>query len=74
MSDKVLELWTEVKVLAESLEKDMGKNAVKHNVSAGVRVRKGLRDLKRQVSALLRETLAADKAVVAERKAKKAAK
>jgi hypothetical protein len=74
MSDsKVLDVWTEMKVLVESLEKDMGKNAVKHNVSAGVRVRKGLRLLKRHASTLLRESLVADKAVVEERKAKKAA-
>lgn len=68
---KVLDMWAEVKVLVESLERDMGKNAVKGNVSAGVRVRKGLRLLRRQVSGLLRESLVADKVVVETRKTKK---
>ncbi len=72
MSDsKVLNVWTEMKVLMESLERDMDKNAVRNNVSAGVRVRKGLRLLKRHASALLRESLAADKTVVKARKSKR---
>lgn len=74
MSEKVLSAWAEVKVLVESLEKDMNKNTAKQNISAGVRVRKGLRLLKRHATALLRESLEADKAVVKERKAKKASK
>ena len=38
--------WTELKVLVESIEKDVVKNA-NGNKSAGVRARKGLRTLKK---------------------------
>lgn len=72
--DKVLELWVELRASVEGLEKDMQKNATKHNVSAGVRVRKGLRSLRKVAAVLLKETLAADKHTVAARKAKKPAK
>lgn len=73
MSDsKVLDLWTQAKVLVDSLEKDMEKHTVKNNVSAGVRVRKGLRLLKQQLSELVRESLVKDEGVRAERKVKRA--
>lgn len=74
MSDRVLELWSELRAGVEGLEKDVQKNAVKSNVSAGVRVRKGLRALRKQASVLLKETLAADKSTVATRKSKRPAK
>lgn len=74
MSDRVLELWTALRAEVDGLEKDVQKNAGKSNVSAGVRVRKGLRALRKQASVLLKETLAADKGTVAARKAKRPAK
>lgn len=74
MSDRVLELWTELRASVDVLEKDVQKNSGKSNVSAGVRVRKGLRALRKQASVLLKETLASDKGTVATRKAKRPAK
>ena len=44
-----LEKWEELKVLIESLELDVRKNA-NGNKSAGVRARKGLRLVKQQAS------------------------
>ena len=42
MSDTrmVLDVWSEFKLVVESLEGDVHKNATKGNLSAGVRVRK----------------------------------
>ena len=45
---KVLEKWEELKVLVESLELDVHKNA-RGNKSAGTRARKGLRLLRTQL-------------------------
>ena len=56
----LLDEWSELKVLVESLELDMHKNA-RGNKSAGVRARKGLRLLKRRASDLVKESLSADK-------------
>jgi hypothetical protein len=77
MSDsdsKVLALWTELCQTVSELQKDLEKNALKHNVSAGVRVRKGLRSIRKQAAVLLKETLGADKGTVDARKSKNAAK
>jgi hypothetical protein len=75
MSDsKVLALWTELCQSVSELQKDLEKNALKHNVSAGVRVRKGLRAIRKQAALLLKETLSADQGTVDERKTKNAAK
>lgn len=68
---KVSSMWTEFKVLVDSMEKDMEKNAEKSNVSAGIRVRKGLREMRKSVSALLKETLVSDKTIVEARKKEK---
>ena len=73
MSDtdsKVLLLWTQLCQEVSELQKDLEKNALKHNVSAGVRVRKGLREIRKQAALLLKETLDADKDVVDQRKVK----
>ena len=59
MSD-LLDRWQELKVLVESLELDVHKNA-SGNKSAGVRARKGLRLVKQSASELVKESLAADK-------------
>ena len=42
MANQLLEKWSELKVLVESLELDMHKHA-NGNASAGVRARRGLR-------------------------------
>jgi hypothetical protein len=56
----LLDEWKELKVLVESLELDVHKNA-NGNKSAGVRARKGLRLLKKKSSDLVRSSLATDK-------------
>ena len=56
----LLDKWQELKVLVESLELDVHKNA-SGNKSAGVRARKGLRLVKRVSSDLVKESLSADK-------------
>ena len=55
------EQWEEFKVLVESIESDFYKNTVKGNKSAGVRVRKGLRLVKKQATNLVKATLDHDK-------------
>lgn len=52
--------WQEFKVLVESLEQDVVKNA-SGNKSAGVRARKGLRLLKTAASEIVKTSLAHDK-------------
>jgi len=59
MSD-LLEKWNELKVLVESLDLDLHKNA-NGNKSAGVRARKGLRLIKKQVGDLVKSSLSVDK-------------
>ena len=59
MSD-LLDRWKELKVLVESLELDVHKNA-NGNKSAGVRARKGLRLVKQQASDLVKASLSSDK-------------
>ena len=54
--NNILNNWGEIKNLIESLEEDMGKTAG-GNKAAGVRVRKGLRNLKTMTSGLVKETL-----------------
>ena len=50
----VLNKWQELKVLMESLEIDVHKNA-SGNASAGTRARKGLRQLKNCAAELVKE-------------------
>ena len=70
----VLDLWVELKAAAEELDRDVLKNTTKSNVSAGVRVRKGIRKLRALGASMLRAALKADKETVAARKASKPAK
>ena len=58
--DNLIEKWSELKVLVESLELDIHKNA-SGNKSAGVRARKGLRLLKQSAAELVKESLSTDK-------------
>tara|TARA_Y100001970_G_scaffold239329_1_gene301176 strand:- start:236 stop:436 length:201 start_codon:yes stop_codon:yes gene_type:complete len=66
MSNPVQEKWQEIKVLIESIDLDVHKNAG-GNASAGVRARKGLRLLKNHAASLVKLTVELDK----ERKEKK---
>ncbi len=59
MSD-ILDQWNEIKVLVESLDLDVVKNA-NGNSSAGVRARRGLRLLKTKSAELVKTTIGADK-------------
>jgi hypothetical protein len=59
--NQVISKWAEVKALVESLELDIVKNA-KGVAAAGVRARKGLRDLKIKAADLVKTTVETDKA------------
>ena len=56
----ILDQWNEIKVLIESLDVDVIKNA-DGNSSAGVRARRGLRLLKSKSSELVKKTIEEDK-------------
>ena len=56
MTNNVLNKWNELKVLVESMEEDVQKNA-SGNKAAGTRARKGLRTLKASAAELVRLTL-----------------
>lgn len=53
--------WDELKALVATLELDLQKNA-RGVAAAGVRVRKGLRDLKARAAELVKTTVELDKA------------
>ncbi len=57
---ELLDKWSELKVLIESLELDVHKNA-NGNKSAGVRARKGLRLVKTRASELVKQSLSVGK-------------
>lgn len=72
MSDSaqmVLDVWSEFKLLVEQVEEDVHKNAVKGNLSAGVRVRKGVRNLRKIGAELIKATLTAREEAKAEKPA-----
>tara|TARA_R110000851_G_scaffold308903_3_gene468076 strand:+ start:2300 stop:2497 length:198 start_codon:yes stop_codon:yes gene_type:complete len=56
----ILDQWNEIKVLIESLDLDVVKNA-NGNSSAGVRARRGLRLLKTKSADLVKSTIESDK-------------
>ena len=56
MTNNVLNKWNELKLLVESMEEDVQKNA-SGNKAAGTRARKGLRALKASAAELVRLTL-----------------
>ena len=60
MNDNLVENFQTLKTLVESLQVDVVKNA-NGNKSAGVRARKGLRELKKIASELVKLTLTSDK-------------
>lgn len=59
-SNNITDKWYEIKVLVESLELDIHKNA-NGNASAGVRARRGLRLLKKEVGELVKVTIENEK-------------
>lgn len=61
MSDNVTSLWNEIKTLVEALDVDVAKNA-RGNSSAGVRARKGLRELQKKSKELVKLTVEVEKA------------
>jgi hypothetical protein len=56
----IIDQWNEIKVLVETLDLDVLKNA-SGNSSAGVRARRGLRLLKNKSSDLVKTTIESDK-------------
>ena len=60
-TELIVEKWNELKVIVESLEQDVAKNA-NGNGSAGVRARRGLRLLKKEAADLVKLTLEVEKA------------
>ena len=56
MTNEVLNKWTDFKLLVETMEEDIQKNAA-GNKAAGTRARKGLRALKTAAGELVKLTL-----------------
>jgi hypothetical protein len=59
-NNAIVEAWNRVKVLVESMEIDIQKNA-SGNASAGVRARRGLRNLKKETAALIKSMVDVEK-------------
>lgn len=66
----VLAGWEAVKAALAALEEDVAKNLVKGNASAGVRSRKGLRSLRGQLTAIVKQSMEVAKAKKAEKPVK----
>ena len=60
MNENLIEHFEELKVLVETLQKDVVKNS-QGNKSAGVRARKGLRQVKKMATDIVRLSLETDK-------------
>jgi hypothetical protein len=58
--ENVINLWSEIKTLFEAVEVDVAKNA-RGNSSAGVRARKGLRELQKKAKELVKLTVEIEK-------------
>ena len=56
----IVEMWNELKVLVETVEIDIVKNS-QGNKSAGVRARKGLRNIKKAAADLVKSSINSDK-------------
>lgn len=70
--EAVLALWKKLSDLVDATEKDATKHSTKNNLSAGVRVRAALKDLRALSKELRAATLVHDKSVKTSRKEKKA--
>lgn len=68
-TNPVIDKWGELKSLVEQLELDVVKNA-RGVAAAGVRARKGLRELKNRAAELVKTTVELDKAKKAAKPAK----
>jgi len=60
VNENLIEHFEELKVLVETLQKDVVKNS-QGNKSAGVRARKGLRQIKKMASDIVKLSLETDK-------------
>tara|TARA_B100000674_G_C37741396_1_gene869058 strand:- start:562 stop:753 length:192 start_codon:yes stop_codon:yes gene_type:complete len=60
INEDILSQYDELKTLVETIQVDVVKNA-SGNKSAGVRARKGLRELKKIASEIVKKSLSADK-------------
>tara|TARA_B100001250_G_C19125733_1_gene497365 strand:+ start:253 stop:438 length:186 start_codon:yes stop_codon:yes gene_type:complete len=60
MNDNLIDVYEELKKLVETLQIDIVKNAG-GNKSAGVRARKGLREVKKIAAEIVKSSLSADK-------------
>ena len=60
MNESLIEHFEELKVLVETLQRDVVKNS-QGNKSAGVRARKGLRQVKKMATDIVRLSLETDK-------------
>ena len=60
MNERIIEQYEEIKLLVETLQEDVVKNS-QGNKSAGVRVRKVLRELKKNAAELVKTSLSSDK-------------
>ena len=69
-TESIVEKWEEIRALVDSLDLDVRKNA-RGNVSAGIRARKGLRELKTWTSELVKSTIKEEKVKKAVKKASK---
>lgn len=65
-SSNIIDLWNDLKRIVNDLEVDVVKNS-RGTASAGVRLRKGLRDLKTKAVEITRLTIKVDKINKAER-------
>jgi len=72
-SNKIIDKWNSIKLLIESADLDVHKNA-SGNLSAGLRVRRSLRALKKDLSDVVKLTIENDKVVKEAKKQEKAAK
>ena len=66
---RIVEQWDELRILVDSLDIDVRKSC-RGNVSAGIRARKGLRELKTATSDLVKATIADEKVRKADKKSK----
>tara|TARA_R100000008_G_C3548293_1_gene148846 strand:- start:232 stop:423 length:192 start_codon:yes stop_codon:yes gene_type:complete len=60
MNEQLVDQYQELKTMVESLQTDVIKNS-QGNKSAGVRARRGLRELKKMASDLVKLSLTSDK-------------
>ena len=60
MNQELIDQYEELKVLIETLQTDVVKNS-QGNKSAGVRARKGLRQIKKMASDIVKVSLETDK-------------